>query len=125
MMYSATILRGVGGMKKLCDKAAHDWEEVGKCKDGLGRHPCEYHPDGCNTCMDRFTCFTKDNPDMYRTRFTGKFFACKKCPAVMFEGTVKVWEEREHTSILDCRNQRFIMMDKTLAERLTDKWKGK
>ena len=107
---------------KLCAEESHDWEAVGKVKDALGKHPCEYYPDGCNTCMDRFTCFTKESPDMYRSRYTGTFYACKKCPAVSFKGTIKEWTEKPRTAILDCRVHTFVIMSNELAVKLRNKW---
>jgi len=59
---------------KLCHELDHDWIEIGKCKDALGNHPCDYFPEGCNTCLTRFECYTKDS-DTYRTRLTGVFYS--------------------------------------------------
>jgi len=107
---------------KLCGELDHDWVETGKCKDALGNHPCDYFPEGCNTCLTRFECYTKDN-DTYRTRLTGVFYRCKKCPAVKVEGVRHEWVEKRWRDILDCRTHFFLGMEKTLRQKLAEKWK--
>ncbi len=109
---------------KLCGEDSHDWNEVTKVKDGLGRHPCKYHPEGCNTCLTRFECYTKDN-DTYRDRISGIVYACSKCPALKVDGKISSWDTHNYHSILDCREQYFIFMDKATIKKLSDKWKGK
>ncbi len=113
----------MGKKVKLCgnNDYNHDWVEVGKCKDALGRHPCKYHPEGCNTCLTRFECYTKDN-DTYRTRLTGIFYACKNCPAVKVVGQTSYWETREWNDVLDIREKFFYGMDKALIDKLSKRW---
>ena len=68
----------------------------------MGKHPCEYAPDGCNTCMTRFQCYTKDN-DTYRDRISGIFYACKKCPAIKVDGEITEWKTSPLRFIADVR----------------------
>ena len=109
---------------KLCHEDEHDWYEVGKCKDALGRHPCKYHPEGCATCLTRFECYTKDS-DTYRDRISGVFYACRKCPAVKIVGSMSEWKTRRYYDILDCRDKYFICMDKALVDKLAKRWTEK
>ena len=118
---------------KVCSEFSHDWYKVGKCKDALGKHPCKYFPEGCETCMTKFECYTKDR-DTYRTRITAIFYACKKCPAIKAEGTISSWETEEIKSVsdsglrrgyaqLDIRESGFIGMDEDTATKLRNRWK--
>lgn len=119
---------------KLCDDYSHDWYEVGKCKDALGKHPCKYHPEGCDTCMTRFECYTKDT-DTYRSRVSGIFYACRKCPAIKLEGTITSWDTEQIRSkseksnmelpfgLLDIRKSTFFGLEKDLANKLRNRWK--
>ena len=106
---------------KLCTDYTHDWFEVGKCKDFVGNHPCEYHPEGCATCMTRFECYTKDT-DTYRSRFTGIFYACRKCPAVKVEGEIYSWDNHNWENVLDIRESSWKGMDKDTVKKLQEKW---
>jgi hypothetical protein len=107
---------------KLCDKDKHKWEQVGKCKDVLGHHPCIYYPEGCDTCLTRFECYTKDN-DIYKSRVSSIFYACKKCPAVKSEGVIMEWKERTFNDILDITgNNSWIGMSDELATKLRNRW---
>lgn len=94
------------GNAKLC-KENHEWVEIGKCKDALGNHPCKYYPEGCNTCLTRFECYTKDS-DTYRSKVSGIFYACKKCPAIKVKGIVKEWKTSEWEDMIDCRTHHFL-----------------
>jgi hypothetical protein len=111
-------------MIELCDKDSHDWHIIGKCKDVLGKHPCKYFPEGCNTCMTRFECYTKDT-DTYRNRESGILYACNKCPAVRFEGTISSWVTHNLNSIIDIRKEEFVNMDKNVVKQLQSKWQDK
>ena len=109
---------------KLCNEDNHDWYEIGKCKDALGHHPCKYAPEGCNTCMTRFECYTKDS-DTYRARISGIFYACKKCPAVKIEGELSEWETHiiNHDNIVDIRIKSLTGLDSSVEQQLHNKWK--
>lgn len=106
---------------KLCPDYGHDWHEVGKCKDFIGNHPCEYFPEGCNTCMTRFECYTKDT-DTYRSRLSGIFYECSKCPAIKVEGEIYSWDKHNWNRILDIREKSWYGMDSALIKTLREKW---
>lgn len=109
---------------KLCEPTDHDWVQISKCKDALGNHPCKYFPEGCNTCMTRFECYTKDT-DTYRDRITGVFYACKKCPAVKIEGEITEWNTEPLRGMMDIRDHSFIGLDNKIEQKLRDAWKEK
>lgn len=106
---------------KLCNEDNHDWYEIGKCKDALGHHPCKYAPEGCNTCMTRFECYTKDS-DTYRARISGIFYACKKCPAVKLEGEISQWKTQPVNYIVDIREKSIMGLDSSVVKKLLDLW---
>ena len=114
--------------KKLCGKYDHDWYEICKCKDAVIGHPCEFYPEGCNTCLTRFECYTKDS-DTYATRTSAVFYACSKCPAIKAVGTISEWKTRklaedgDEFQITDSRKYWFKGMDEKIAQKLHDKWK--
>lgn len=107
---------------KICGSDNHDWRLVGKCKDALGNHPCDYFPEGCNTCLTRFECYTKES-DTYRMRLTGIFYECRKCPTLMVEGLINEWVTHTWRDTLDIRTHSFHGMDRTLIDELQSKWK--
>ncbi len=115
------------GKKKItvCYRANHDWKMVGKCKDVFGPHPCDYFPEGCNTCLTRFDCYTKDS-DIYRTRLTGIFYSCTKCPMIAVRGEKQSWVTEEWLSELDVRDGKYFLgMDIELAKKLRNEWTDK
>lgn len=110
---------------KMCYRTDHDWKVVSKCKDVLGSHPCDYFPEGCDTCLSRFDCYTKDN-DLYRTRLTGIFYSCTKCPTIRVEGERQDWVTEKWHSELDIRDGKYFHgMDVAIAVKLRDEWKNK
>ncbi len=115
------------GKKKvnICYVSDHDWKVVAKCKDFLGSHPCKYFPEGCDTCLSRFDCYTKDS-DIYRTRLTGIFYSCTKCPMVTVRGERQGWVTEKWDSDLDIRDGKYFLgMDPELARKLRNEWSDK
>lgn len=113
-------------MKKIefCKNGNHDWYKVAKCKDVKGNHPCIYHPEGCDTCLTKFECYTKSG-DEYCSRVSAIFYACYNCPAVKMEGTRSEWTTHEISEIIDIRKRRFKAMPLDVNKELTDRWEGR
>ena len=108
---------------KLCDVGSHEWTKIGKCKDALGHHTCKYCPEGCDTCMTRFECYTKDS-NTYRDRISAIFYACAKCPAIRIEGTITEWVTKPLEAIADVRETNLIGLDNNITNTLRTKWEA-
>ena len=113
---------------KICDSLSHEWYEIGKCKDVIIGHPCKYHPEGCDNCLTRFECYTKDNTT-YSTRMSGIFYACKKCPTIKLDGTESAWQTTPITSrdgipytTTDIRRSSFKGMEVNIITKQRERW---
>ncbi len=71
--------------------------------------------------MTRFECYTKDT-DTYRSRLSGIFYACRKCPAVKVEGEIYSWDKHYWNKTLDIREGSWKGMDDITIQKLRDKW---
>lgn len=108
----------------LCSKGTglHDWYKIGACKDFIGNNPCEYHPEGCSTCNDRFSCLVQSD-ETYNDRFTAVYYACRNCPAINMDGYVYEWVRRNINKVADIRTHSWKGMDSKLIKEHRDKWK--
>jgi hypothetical protein len=97
--------------------------ESDRCKDFICAPDCKYFPEGCDTCKDRFACYTKD--EVYRSRITGIFYKCTKCPAVKIDALFYKWVETKLSDIVDIRHSTFKPLDKKIADELHKYWLDK